>query len=348
MEAPHIVANCEHLPAPGTWENITPPNFKGLAMVINPNNQAIVYVGGNGTGIQKTTDCGSTWSHVNTGLGQEMDKGLQGSMVIDPVDPNILYADARYGPNGLWKTTDGGVNWRNLYTDDIAKVFENNGMTESVAMDPTDHLHLIVSPHFMCQNGHSQHCLLETTDGGNTFKVIEDTPPAGEFSGVMVVDRKTWLVAMPFDGLYRTGDSGATWQQVHKGYAYGIMMRGGDGTYYVTGFADGLLQSKDTIEWGVVPGSPHAVALAGDDTVLYTHPHTQAPNPISTVPINNPEGKPDSPRVLGEWKEIPYPSTEGVWALSFDTDHNILYSAGFVDGTVWRIVMGPPKAAPAN
>ncbi len=100
-------------------------------LVVHPTNPDIVFVAGLGhpyganeqRGIFKTTDGGKSWKKVlyinhNTGAIQ---------VEFDPNNPEVLFADmwehqegpwenARFsGPNsGLYKSTDGGENWRKL------------------------------------------------------------------------------------------------------------------------------------------------------------------------------------------------------------------------------------------
>jgi photosystem II stability/assembly factor-like uncharacterized protein len=100
---------------------------------VNPKNTDIVYVGATGhewtpnedRGLFKTADGGKTWTKVlyineNTGVYD---------IVLDPKDPNIIYCTAwervrlkwndprTYGTtmnNGIWKSTDGGKNWKKI------------------------------------------------------------------------------------------------------------------------------------------------------------------------------------------------------------------------------------------
>ena len=114
---------CTGLAAPGTWEQITPPEalaqFPGPgncrygtgSFVVDPSTDA-VYLGTCNMGIWKTTDCGSTWVHINTGTnGKTLDTGRQWTFAIDPVDPRVLYTNSGYGAmsNGAFKSIDGGV-----------------------------------------------------------------------------------------------------------------------------------------------------------------------------------------------------------------------------------------------
>jgi photosystem II stability/assembly factor-like uncharacterized protein len=114
-----------------TWKNMGLKETRSIArIVIDPGNYDIVYVAAAGhlwgpnaeRGVFKTTDGGQTWKKVlfvdnNTGATD---------LIIDPMDPQILYAAtyqrqrAAWGFNGggpgsaIYKTTDGGATWTKL------------------------------------------------------------------------------------------------------------------------------------------------------------------------------------------------------------------------------------------
>ena len=86
----------------------------------HPTNPAIAWMGSDGGGIWKTTNCCSaatTWS-IKTDIPQIVNSAI-GDMTLDPNNPNILYAgtgDLRFGSfgfgsNGVLKSTDGGETW---------------------------------------------------------------------------------------------------------------------------------------------------------------------------------------------------------------------------------------------
>ena len=69
-----------------------------------------LYAAVGGRGIAKTTQGGTRWSPINTGLA---DVGSSSAdrwrLALDPSQPNILYAGATTG--GVYKSSDGGGSW---------------------------------------------------------------------------------------------------------------------------------------------------------------------------------------------------------------------------------------------
>ncbi|MFC1994870.1 WD40/YVTN/BNR-like repeat-containing protein, partial [Chloroflexota bacterium] len=110
------------------------------SLAINPENPNIIYAGlAEGVGIFKTTDGGELWEAINAGIQVECPSFLQrvgqvqtgvslekpkrviggeyysipwtniGSIVIDPVEPQTLYAADLH--LGVYMSTDGGLSW---------------------------------------------------------------------------------------------------------------------------------------------------------------------------------------------------------------------------------------------
>jgi photosystem II stability/assembly factor-like uncharacterized protein len=111
-----------------TWTNIGMSQGRIITKIlINPNNTNIIYaaamglpfVKDNNRGLYKTTNGGQTWTQV---LFVSDQAGII-DMVMDPTNPNIVYAASWdrirnmqesivSGPNGkIWKTTDAGQTW---------------------------------------------------------------------------------------------------------------------------------------------------------------------------------------------------------------------------------------------
>jgi photosystem II stability/assembly factor-like uncharacterized protein len=115
-----------------TWTHLGLQNVQQVGgLAIDPTNENRLFVAALGhpygpnteRGVYRTLDGGKTWEQVlykdeNTGAVQ---------VTIDPVNPNIVYADmwaGRQGPwengawngpeSGLFKSTDGGTTWKKL------------------------------------------------------------------------------------------------------------------------------------------------------------------------------------------------------------------------------------------
>ncbi|MBN2349634.1 MAG: hypothetical protein JXJ22_12380 [Bacteroidales bacterium] len=114
-----------------SWKNMGLQTSRQIGeIIVHPENSNIVYVAAEGSlwgpggerGLYKTIDGGTTWSAIltiseNTGISD---------IAMDPRNPDIIYAAAHQrrrhvftkingGPeSAIYKTTDGGKNWRKL------------------------------------------------------------------------------------------------------------------------------------------------------------------------------------------------------------------------------------------
>ena len=153
-------------------------------IAIAPSDPNIVWVGTGepnnrqsssfGDGIYKSTDAGKTF----TKMGLE-DSQTIGRIVIDPKDPNIVYAAVighLFGPNkerGVYKTTDGGKTWTNVKFID-----EDTGFTD-IAMDASDSKILYAASYqrrrtnFGFNGGGPGSGIWKTIDAGKTWKKLE-------------------------------------------------------------------------------------------------------------------------------------------------------------------------------
>lgn len=114
-----------------TWALMGLKDTRHIARVrVHPSNPDIVYVGALGhafgpnpeRGVFKSTDGGKTWAKI---LFRNDSTGIS-DLVMDPNDPNTLYAAFWHayrtpwmlnsgGPGGgLFKSTDGGATWREI------------------------------------------------------------------------------------------------------------------------------------------------------------------------------------------------------------------------------------------
>lgn len=195
------------------------------------NNQRSV---GWGDGVYRSDDGGRTWR--NLGLKQSEHIGR---IVVDPRDSNVVYV-AAYGPlwsaggdRGLYKTTDGGKNWKK-----ILETGENTGVAE-VALDPANPDVILASAHqrrrhvWTLIHGGPESALYKSTDGGASFRKVATGLPGGELGriGFMFSPAKKGLVYARVEatgegnGTYRSLNSGESWEKM-SGYVSQSMYYG--------------------------------------------------------------------------------------------------------------------------
>jgi photosystem II stability/assembly factor-like uncharacterized protein len=175
-----------------------------------------------GDGIYKTTDGGKNW----TKMGLEKTDRIA-SIQIHPKNPNIIYVAAlgalwgNSDDRGVYKTEDGGKSWNKV-------LFINNttGCSELV-MDPTNPDDLYAAFWEFRRSAHSfnsggvNSALYKSTDGGKTWKKLENGLPKGKLGriAVTIAPSNPQTVYAVFEaekkeqkGLYRSDDGGLNWK----------------------------------------------------------------------------------------------------------------------------------------
>jgi hypothetical protein len=350
------VGSCSALPAKGTWDpaSISPVvptttvsyqfTGKSTAIVVDPYDASTVWLGTGDKGLFKSTDCGATWSHVNNGTnGGSLDQSVLWSFVIDPVNQGVIYTVAAYGVGGLWKSTNGGGDWQQLFdpNSQFGKLVPYN-FVANVSMDPSNPKHLAVTSHGKCNDPYPNGCIAETFDGGATWPNIVGMPQAwGEDGGIQVINATTWIwgTGDNFGGTYVTTDNGKNWTQAlpgHMGDATGEnttqpLVRAADGAYYSASL-QGALRSTDGASWTLAWGqknfmTPQAVGLIVTPNTIYSVANTA----FFSAPLND----------YGNWsamKAPPLAMNDYAAFLAYDVTHHVLYVSCW--GSVFRFVDG--------
>jgi hypothetical protein len=356
------------------WQNITPPisldfnnppnNYGTQIILSSPSQPTTLYVGTNYQGVWKSFNSGKTWFKANVGLssgpgsiyfnydGSPAGRG-QGcasiearnwAMAIDPTDANVLYTAAGYGcGQGLWMSTNGGATWRQLFSQALGK--QSTPDIGSIEINPADHLHILVGTHSawtVIPGNPGAAGVWESRDGGKTW-ALHSLPPAAGWSNhwAAFLDARTWIVITQDSGIWRTADSGATWNRVSaftKPHGGSSMYRTKTGVFYLGG-NNRVLRSADFGATWSDAGAPNSndgyMGLVGDGTFIYT---ASANTGTSTVGPVRYHYAPESDGT--NWK--PYNSqtfSDGPMSMTFDAQNSVVFSSNWNAG-VWKLVTG--------
>ena len=397
-----VVGDCSNLPAVGTWENVTPVDLKigewcmpftkgcpppgqtanGLlgtygtnAFVLDPKSPGTIYLGTSSLGLWKSTNCGSTWVHIDTGTNANIiDLGRNWSMVMAPTNSQVLYTVSGYYKGGVYKSVDGGVNWEQILTQNVLNATGATpcamspdkqvcggfgGFIEKITMDPTSSQHLLVGFHQACagttslpgamfdgQGGWG--CLAESTDSGATWSLTTSAVPWLGFDGPgqTMVDAKTWFYGTnSCNGLYRTTTGGVSsdgtssaWTKVYDGCVNGSVYHATNGAYYAGG--TNIHWSLDGISWMTIANSPGASSINGSTPLV---------DDGTTLFVAGGSGYYTAPLTAAGALTLTRISSTPVTAatsqaipayLDYDAAHHVLYTSNLLGG-FWRYVAAP-------
>jgi len=261
-------------------------------LAMDPSNHHVVWAGtgennhqralGYGDGVYRTVDGGKSWQHKGLKNSRQI-----GGIVVDPRDSEIVFVAAEgsaWGPGGdrgLYKTRDGGKNWKR-----VLYISEETGVN-NIIFDPRDpdtmyatseqrrrHVHTKIG-------GGPESAVYKSTDGGETWDKIMSGLPTVDIGGMGIAISPVnpdvlYLIAEAAEkkgGFFRSLNRGASWEKMSDHTA--------QGQYYNEIYCDpkdlDMVYSMETVSqvttdagktWGPVGNSDRHV----DDHAMWIDP----------------------------------------------------------------------------
>ncbi|MCH2489010.1 MAG: hypothetical protein MK211_02560 [Flavobacteriales bacterium] len=205
----------------------------------HPTDARILYAGTAGGGVWKSNDGGATFTPIFDDHAQSI-----GVVTLDPSNPDqVIWVgtgetwtrNSVSVGDGLYKSVDGGANWIEI------PGFENSERIASIEINPNNTNEIYVGVLGALWSDSEDRGVYKTTDGGKTWnKVLYVGPSTGAADVIMDPEDPSILYASmwefrrtgwgftsggPNSALYKSTDSGATWNKIHTNFPAGDLGR---------------------------------------------------------------------------------------------------------------------------
>jgi len=191
-------------------------------VAVDPTNSNIVYVGGAQGGVWKTVDGGANW----VPLTDKQCALAMGSIAIDPVDPDIIYAGTgeqnfsadSYWGCGILRSIDGGTSWTAIGPAGLQSTSNWSQISRVViapttAGTPATTTLLVAAGAFYST---SIRGLYRSTNGGANW----NQTLSGSVTDLVLdpTNDSIGYAAVSGQSVFKTTDRGATWTAVASGF----------------------------------------------------------------------------------------------------------------------------------
>jgi len=183
-------------------------------VAVDPRNAQVVYVGLQ-DGLQKSEDGRQSWYRSDAGLRREGKRTEVRTLVVDPLDSNVLYAVAMVTEKATGSATAGSQTSRGelLVSTDAGRTWQqrpavpaqNEAVILALQADPKDGRTFYAS---VAGGG-----LYKTTDGGEQWYHVGEPLPAAWVTTLEVnpVDTQVVYVGIWEGFVFQSRDGGTTW-----------------------------------------------------------------------------------------------------------------------------------------
>ena len=310
-------------------------------IVVSPSNPDLVYASTMGhvfvpdpnRGVFKSTDGGKTWTKI---LFVD-DKTGAINLVMDPNNPDVLYATMWQaqrmpwglndgGPgSGIYKTTDGGATWTNLTHNPGFPTGTLGRIGVSLVASQPDTVYTIIQA--------DEGGVFRSDDGGATWKRVNDEARLRQrafYYMAIFADPKdpNTVYAPQVDALWVSHDGGKTWTKLHTPHGdnhvvwinpdhTNILLEGNDGGATVS--------TDDGKTWSPDHNQP---------TGQFYHVNLDDQFPFHIYGAQQDEGSFEGPSAdsggaipLDSWKSVAF--GESTFTVPQPGDPNITYGSGY-------------------
>ncbi|MCH7564746.1 MAG: glycosyl hydrolase [Gemmatimonadetes bacterium] len=215
-----------------SYRFIGPDGNRVSAVMGEPGNDLVMYVGAASGGLWKTENGGVSWRPIFDGV----EASSVAALAMAPSDPNIIWVGtgetfiirpAHAMGDGIYRSTDAGRSWNHVG-------LEKTGRIGRIRVDPRDS-----DVVFACALGHTygpqpDRGVYRTEDGGDTWELVlhvsedsgcidlamDPTNPRILFAAFWDIHISTWGLDSggPDSGVWRSMDGGDTWERLsHEG-----------------------------------------------------------------------------------------------------------------------------------
>lgn len=215
------------------WRNIGPTrggrSVTSTGVVSEPMTY---YMGTTGGGIWKTDDAGITWKNISDG---QLKTGTVGAIAVAESDPNVIYVGMgehavrgvmTSSGDGMYKSTDAGKTWTHIGLDKSMHISD-------VIIHPSNPDIVYVAVQGALYAPTAERGIYKSIDGGASWNKVlfvanntgassltmDMTNPRILYAAMWQHQRYPWTVSSggPNSGLYKSTDSGETWEKMEEG-----------------------------------------------------------------------------------------------------------------------------------
>lgn len=209
------------------YRHIGPPGNRTAAVIGEPGNPLVYYIGASSGGVWKSEDGGNEWFPV---FDDQKAQSI-GALAIAPSNHNIVWAGTGESfvrsnisiGNGIYKSTDAGKTWQHMG-------LEKTGRIGRVAIDAQNPDIVFVAAMGHCYGPQEERGVYRTVNGGETWEQVlfvdENTgcfeiamdPNNSQilFAGMWPLVIHTWgrFSGGPNGGIWKSTDGGDTWKRL--------------------------------------------------------------------------------------------------------------------------------------